>query len=206
MRKINFRAAGIGSGIACGVFLNSAYAVDFDTGLNDLSGSWTSNVTAGAGIRTKDPSCSLTGDPNAYGCGAAANTAQWANGDDGDLNYKKGQAYSTYLSVTSELLLTMPSEGYKLMIRGTGMYDFLAADTERTSLSTDAEDQAVRDVDLLDFWVEKDFPIDGQNAHVRLGNQVINWGESYFAMSGINATNSPSLGHIRFWASLLSQF
>ena len=190
MRKINFRAAGIGSGIACGVFLNSAYAVDFDTGLNDLSGSWTSNVTAGAGIRTKDPSCSLTGDPNAYGCGAAANTAQWANGDDGDLNYKKGQAYSTYLSVTSELLLTMPSEGYKLMIRGTGMYDFLAADTERTSLSTDAEDQAVRDVDLLDFWVEKDFPIDGQNAHVRLGNQVINWGESYFAMSGINATNS----------------
>jgi hypothetical protein len=138
--KISLRAAGIGSGIALGAFINAAYAVDFDTGFYDLTGSWVSNITAGTGIRTKNPSCALTGDPNAFGCGSAANTAQWANGDDGDLNYKKGQAYSAYLSVTSELLLTMPTEGYKLMIRGTAMYDFLAADTQRTLLSSDAED------------------------------------------------------------------
>ncbi|MFM0502491.1 DUF1302 domain-containing protein [Paraburkholderia caffeinilytica] len=167
-----------------------AQAYEFNTGLADLQGSWVSNLTAGGGIRTKSPNCSLTGDPNANGCGAAANVAQWGAGDAGDLNYRKGQPFSTYISATSELLLTMPSEGYKFMIRGTGMYDFLAGDTERTPLSSTARAQVVYNTQLLDLWAEKDFSIAGAAARVRLGNQVINWGESYFASGGINATNS----------------
>ncbi|WP_118184361.1 DUF1302 domain-containing protein [Paraburkholderia phosphatilytica] len=173
-----------------GAASSSAWGYDFSTGLGDLNGSWVSNLTAGAGIRTKSPSCSLTGDPNAYGCGDAANVNQWGGGDMGDLNYRKGQPFSTYLSATSELLLTMPSEGYKFMIRGTGMYDFLAGDTARTPLSSTASAQVVYNAQLLDLWGEKDFNIGGEPAHVRLGNQVINWGESYFATNGINATNS----------------
>ncbi|MFB9125331.1 DUF1302 domain-containing protein [Paraburkholderia dipogonis] len=168
----------------------NSYAYDFTTGFGDLTGSWVSNLTAGAGIRTKNPSCSLTGDPNAYGCGSAANVNQWGSGDNGDLNYRKGQPFSTYVSVTSELLLTMPSEGYKFMIRGTGMYDFLVSSTARTPLSSTALAQVEYPVQLLDLWGEKDFTLDGQAAHVRLGNQVINWGESYFAAGGINQTNS----------------
>jgi hypothetical protein len=175
----------------CGVLVAApAGAYEFDTGVGDLQGSWVSNLTAGAGIRTKSPSCSLTGDPNAYGCGSAANVAQWGFGDDGDLNYRKGQPFSTYISATSELLLTMPSEGYKFMIRGTGMYDFLAGDTARTPLSSTASAQVVYNAQLLDLWAEKDFTIGGSWARLRLGNQVINWGESYFATGGINATNS----------------
>ncbi|QCP54276.1 DUF1302 domain-containing protein [Trinickia violacea] len=173
-----------------GAASSSAYGYDFTTGLGDLSGSWVSNLTAGAGIRTKSPSCSLTGDPNAFGCGDAANVAQWGGGDMGDLNYRKGQPFSTYISATSELLLTMPSEGYKFMIRGTGMYDFLAGNTARTPLSSTASAQVVYNAQLLDLWGEKDFNLGGEPAHVRLGNQVINWGESYFATNGINATNS----------------
>lgn len=172
------------------LFSGPANAYSFDTGIGDLSGSWVTNVTAGIGIRTKNPSCALTGDPNAEGCGAAANVAQWGNGDEGDLNYKKGQPYTAYTSLTTELLLTMPSEGYKFLIRGTAMYDFAANETDRTSLSSTAKSQAVDSAELLDLWVEKDFNLAGQSAHVRLGNQVINWGESYFASGGINATNS----------------
>jgi len=167
-----------------------AYGYDFDTGLGDLQASWVSNVTGGAGMRTKSPSCSLTGDPNANGCGAGANVAQWGAGSAGDLNYHKDQLFSTYLSATSELLLTMPSEGYKFMVRGTAMYDFLAEDTDRTPLSGAAEAQVARNSELLDLWVEKDFTLGGNQAHVRLGNQVLNWGESYFAAGGINASNS----------------
>lgn len=175
----------------CGaIFSGPAAAYTFDTGLGDMQASWISNVTGGIGIRTKDPSCSLTGDPNAYGCGSGANTAQWANGDEGNLNYRKGQPYTGYTSLTSELLLTMPSEGYKFLMRGTAMYDFAAGQTDRTSLSSAANAQAVYNAELLDLWGEKDFNIDGQSAHIRLGNQVINWGESYFASGGINATNS----------------
>ncbi|WP_296660084.1 DUF1302 domain-containing protein [Paraburkholderia sp.] len=169
---------------------SSAYGYDFTTGFNDLKGSWVTNLTAGAGIRTRSPSCSLTGDPNAFGCGDAANVNQWGFGDNGDLNYRKGQPFSTYLSATSELLLTMPSEGLKFMVRGTGMYDFLAKDTNRTPLSSTAAAQVVYNAQLLDLWGEKDFTLAGRSAHVRLGNQVINWGESIFAQSGINVTNS----------------
>jgi hypothetical protein len=187
------KRAGVNASISLvvlGGFVSSAYGYDFATGLGDLSGSWVTNVTAGAAIRTKSPSCSLTGDPNAYGCGAAANVAQWGFGDNGDLNYRKGQPFSTYVSATSELLLTMPSEGYKFMIRGTGMYDFLVGDTARTPLSSGALSQVQYPVRLLDLWGEKDFTIAGQSAHVRVGNQVINWGESFFATGGINATNA----------------
>lgn len=166
-----------------------ASAYSFNTGLGDLQGQWNTNITGGVSVRTKNPSCSLTGDPNTANCGAGANTAQWSNGDDGDLNYRKFQPTSAYLSLTSELLLTMPTEGYKVMIRGTGMYDFAAASTDRTQLSPGAYNQLVRDAEILDLWVQKDFDLGGHGAHVRVGNQVINWGESYFASGGINATN-----------------
>ncbi|MGU7771699.1 DUF1302 family protein [Burkholderia sp. MR1-5-21] len=175
----------------CGAVISApAAAYTFDTGLGDLTGQWNTNITAGVGIRTKNPSCSLIGDPNAFGCGSGANTAQWANGDEGNLNYRKGQPYTGYTSVTSELLLLMPDEGLKFLVRGTGMYDFAADHTDRTSLSSTARAQAVYNAELLDLWGEKDFHIAGNAAHIRLGNQVINWGESYFASGGINATNA----------------
>lgn len=156
----------------------------------DWSTNTASNVTVGFAMRTKSPSCTLTGDPNANSCGASANTAQWANGDDGNLNYKKNQFYTGYASLTSELLATNPSSGLKFMARGTALYDFLADNTRRTPLSQAAKNQAVQPVRLLDFWGEKDFSIGNQPAFIRVGNQVINWGESYFASGGINATNS----------------
>ncbi|WP_407945578.1 DUF1302 domain-containing protein [Paraburkholderia hiiakae] len=181
----------------------SAYEFTLDDGA--VNGSWVSNLTAGGGIRVKNPSCSLTGDPNANGCGAGANTAQWASGDDGNLNYRKGQPFSTYVSATSELLLTMPSQGVKFMVRGTAMYDFLANDTNRTPLSSTAAAQIVYPVDLLDLWVQKDFTLNDRSAHVRLGNQVINWGESFFATNGINATNAVDIQKLLIPGTQLKQ-
>jgi len=192
-------------GLGMGAVSVDSYGYDFTTGLGDLHGSWVSNLTAGAGIRTKNPSCSLTGDPNSYGCGAAANVNQWGSSDNGDLNYKKGQPFSTYLSATSELLLTMPSEGYKFMIRGTAMYDFLVGDTARTPLSSTALAQVKYPVQLLDLWAEKDFTLNGHEAHVRLGNQVLNWGESYFASGGINQTNSVDIQKLLIPGTQLKQ-
>ncbi|OXI33530.1 DUF1302 domain-containing protein [Burkholderia aenigmatica] len=188
-----------------GAATSAAYGYDFTLNNGSLQGSWVSNLTAGMAIRTKNPSCSLTGDPNAYGCGAAANTGQWGSSDEGDLNYRKGQLYSTYVSATSELLLKMPSEGLKFMVRGTGMYDFMAKNTNRTPLSSTAAAQIVYNAQLLDLWGEKDFTINGQAAHFRLGNQVINWGESVFASSGINATNSLDLQKLLIPGTQLKQ-
>lgn len=163
---------------------------DFDTGIGPVQAAWVSNVTVGAGMRLKNPSCSLTGDPHSYGCGASANTPQWSNGDNGNLNYRKNQLFTGFASATSELFVTAPAQNMKFLVRGTAMYDFAAAHTDRTELSESAKKYVVNSAQLLDLWVEKGFTLGDQRAHLRVGNQVINWGESYFASGGINATNS----------------
>jgi len=183
----------------------AASAVDFKLANDAIEGSWVTNVTAAAGFRTKNPSCALTGDPNAHGCGAAANVDQWGFGDMGNLNYRRWQPFSTSVGVTSEVLLRMPSEGLKLMVRGTAYYDAAAGRTDRTPLADDARSQLVRNANLLDAWIEKDFALGEQAAHLRFGNQVINWGESYFATGGINQTNSVDIQRLLVPGTQLKQ-
>src|SRR5258705_7731402 len=158
--------------------INVAHAFTFKNDAGSINGSLDSTVTAGFGRRSLDPSCSLTGDQNSF-CGTSANTAQWANGDNGNLNYRKGDFFTTYLKGTHELLLKFPDQ-WKFMARGNWIYDFKAADTARTELESDAKWQTQRLTRLMDLWVSKDFNIGDQGARARLGNQVVNWGESIF--------------------------
>lgn len=186
----------------------SSRAADFNPGIGDISVAWITNVTAAAGLRTKNASCSLTGDPNSGGggaCGSDSSTALWANGDDGDLNYRKNSLYTANLSVVSELLVKAPNEGWKFLARGDGIYDFAAAQTDRTALSDGARQQAVRNVRLLDLFLEKDFSYGEESGHVRVGNQVINWGESLYAFGGINATNAIDVQKLYTPGTLLKQ-
>jgi Protein of unknown function (DUF1302) len=186
----------LGCGLALSSGLGTVDAADFQPGIGDLAITWVTSVTGAVGFRTRNPSCDLTGDPNAGGgssCGDGVDTALWANGDDGDLNYRKDSFYAANLDVISELLLTAPSEGWKLLARGQGLYDFAAGETDRTPLTEGAREEAVRSVKLLDLFIEKDFTMGIQSGHVRVGNQVINWGESYFATGGINATNAEDI-------------
>jgi len=152
-------------------------------------GSFDTQLTTGIAVRAHGIDCQRVGDPDASGCGGSVNTAQFANLDNGDLNYRKGQVFSAYLKGTHELLLNFP-EDIKFMARGTWTYDVAASHTDRSDLTKDAFDQVARDGRLLDLWVSKGFDIGDQSARVRLGNQVINWGESLFGLGGINSTNA----------------
>ena len=162
-----------------------AHAFQFQAS-DSIKGSLDMQLTLGAGMRMVNQNPNLIGDP---GVNAGANTAVSSNGDDGDLNYNKHDLFTTYLKFTPELLLKFPHD-YKFMARGTALYDFQATDTRRTDLADDAKDQAARDIRLLDLWVSKDLNIGSQRARVRAGNQVISWGESIFAIGGINSTNA----------------
>lgn len=164
----------------------ASYGFQFSTG--SIKGDFVSTITTGVAKRVSGADCGSVGDPNSS-CGAGANVAQFSNGDNGDLNYKKGDLFASYIKGTHELLLNFP-DGYKFLGRGTWLYDFKATDTRRTDLEPDAKDQLARDVRLLDFWGSKDFTIGSQTARLRIGNQVLNWGESVYGIGGINATNS----------------
>jgi len=173
-----------------GLFPASAVAMEFKSPDNPVEVTWTTDLTAGGGLRLRNPSCSLIGDPTFGGCGSRANTQTWSNGDDGNMNYKKGKLFSSYFNVTSELVLNVPSQEVKFVARARALYDPSANHTERTPLSDEAKDQIVRNVRLLDFFGEKSFATDAGHARVRLGNQVMNWGEAQFLPYGINQTNS----------------
>ena len=171
-----------------GVLPATGHAFSLDLGEN-MEGSFNSTITAGVGKRMQSQSCSLVGDKNSS-CGASANEAQWSAGDNGNLNYNKGDFFTTYIKGTHELLVSKPDAGVKFMARGSWLKDFKANDTRRTDLSDEAKDQIVTDFRLLDLWVSKEFSMAENRGRVRLGNQVINWGESLFGLGGINATNA----------------
>jgi hypothetical protein len=169
------------AGLLATVISPAGFATEFTYG--DVNVSVTSTVTTGAGRRLNDPSCSIVGAPG--WCGGAPNTAAWSAADDGNLNYRKGDFFTAYLKGTHEVLVTVP-DGWKFMARGVWKKDFKADDTARTDLSSDTRQQIVNNAELLDFWVTKNFQWGGQNGRVRLGKQVISWGESLFTIGGIS--------------------
>lgn len=180
-------------------YMGSASAFTFDT--ESISGSFDSTVSLGMGVRAQSPSCNLIVS-GATGSGAPAGCTSTAGvGDQGNLNYKKGDAFTTYLKGTHELLLKMPDD-WKFMGRVSWLRDFTASHTTgyvsaatgtngySSSLSDEASDDLKFKARVLDLWVSKEFSVGEQRARVRVGNQVISWGESLFLPGGINQTNA----------------
>ena len=151
-----------------------------------VDGNLDMQLTFGTGMRLQSQSPQLVGNPTRV---SGADPSVSSNGDNGDLNYNRYDLFTTYTKLTAEMLLRFP-DGYKFMFRGSALYDFMADNTRLTDLSSDAKDAVVRDMRLLDLWVSKDLNIGSQRARVRIGNQVISWGESIFAIGGINSTNT----------------
>ena len=166
--------------------LRAGVAQAFPFASDSVDGNLDMQLTLGTGMRLQKQSPELVGGPSRV---SGANTAVSSNGDNGDLNYNRYNLFTTSSKITSELLLRF-GDGYKFMVRGSALYDATAGDTRVTELSGDANNAVVRDMRLLDLWVSKDFSIGNQRARLRIGNQVISWGESIFAIGGINATGT----------------
>jgi len=77
------------------------------------------------------------------------------------------------------------------------IYDHAVGDTRFTALSEDAKDIAELNLTSLDLWISKDFDLFGQPAKVRLGNQVVSWGEDIFIIGGINSINALDIRRFR---------
>lgn len=160
-----------------------------------------STISYGLQVRTKDPRADNVGIDNGGGVpttgavgdsvgGAANPDFNYLNGDDGNLNYKSGDVVSAALKGTHELGLKS-TDGWRFLARGTWVYDTKVDDTRRTALSSEAKEIAARNFTMLDFWLSKDLNFgDGKKATVRLGNQVLSWGEDIFIIGGINQINA----------------
>jgi Protein of unknown function (DUF1302) len=136
--------------------------------------------------------------------GAANPDFNFLNGDDGNLNYKRGDVTSLALKGTHEFGLK--TTDWRALARATWVKDFKAGDTQRTELSSEARKIAVNNFTMLDAWVSKDFKIlDDRNATLRVGNQVMSWGEDIFIIGGINSINAFDLRKLHTPGTLVKE-
>ncbi len=171
-----------------------------------LGKDWTvsldSTVAFGMAVRTSKPDCRFIGNDNG-GCNGDAvtplqnsNPAAFSanldllrlNQDDGNLNFKRGRLASANLQYTADLFVK-GSDGWSGLLRGVANHDFAADRTRRIPLDPDAEDFAKSNPRWLDAYVTKEFEIGEQQGRVRVGKQVLSWGENMYITGGINSIN-----------------
>jgi hypothetical protein len=119
-----------------------------------------------------------------------------ANRDDGNLKYDKNDAISSAIKITSEVDLNWRDWG--AFARATYFYDFENAD--RDDLTNTAQDLIGQRFRMLDMFIYKNFELgdDGKlGGTVRLGRQVVSWGEGTFIQNGINVINPVDLSALR---------
>ncbi len=151
----------------------------FSFGSGDWTGSWDSTIGYGQGWRTEGRYCALIAIADG-GCGYGPNL------DDGDLNYGKGTFTEALTGVTEFSLKYKDTAG--VFVRGSGLYDFyvMGDNTERTPLSHDAKDIVGSYTRLLDAFGYARFNLGTSPAELRLGRQVVDWGESLYIPGGLN--------------------
>jgi hypothetical protein len=173
-------------------------AAAFQFNLGEVNGSFDSTLSYGLSWRMADRDKDIIGLKE-------GGRAFSANGDDGNLNYDDGDLISNTAKVTSELALDYNNFG--LFVRGSAFYDFENEDGDRarTDLSNDALDLVGKDAKLLDAYLWWSFQAGDMPGQIRLGDQVLSWGESTFIQNGINVINPFDVSALRVPGSELKE-
>jgi hypothetical protein len=157
---------------------------------NGLEGRWAMGASLGTSVRTTDPDKALIMVGNG-GLGGSSH-------DDGNLNFGKGDPFSTIGKLTGELQLK--KDNFGVFVRGKAWYDQQLKNegmAHGSSANGYASGAKLSDadfhklskfsgatvIDAYGFWsgdVGADQPLS-----LKLGKHVVNWGESLF-ISGIN--------------------
>ena len=186
----------VGLSVSCG-----SHAFQFESG--DFSGSLDTSISYGTTWRVQDRDPAILGIasttlPNGTQApGTLGGRAFSVNGDDGNLNYDKGLV-SNVLRLVPELEINHRS-GFGAFGRVRMFYDFENKDgsREKIDLTDDALELVGSDIKLLDLYAYGKFDLQGRPGEVRIGNQVISWGESTFIPNGINVINPIDVAALR---------
>jgi len=137
-------------------------------------------------------------------------SAHSVNGDDGNLNFNDGSIVSNTLKATVDIGYSY--EGWSraragFFVRGSGFKDFaLDGDCcERTQLTQEALDWAGSRTELLDAYAWWQFPVGKGMGQIRVGRQVLNWGESTFIQGGLSVINPVDVSALRVPGSELRE-
>ncbi|MDP7592716.1 MAG: DUF1302 domain-containing protein [Litorilituus sp.] len=138
-----------------------------------------------------------------------------ANGDNGNLNYDARESFSQIFKGSHELDIRYDNIG--VFVRGMYYYDFAMMDDNRdwtNQISSQANDpcndseakkQVCTDIRLLDAYVYGDFELGEMPFSIRLGQQVISWGESTLISHGVSEINPVDIARLRAPGSELKE-
>ncbi len=152
--------------------------------------------------------CNSSTDPELNRAFVAAPGSFTPNADNGNLNYDKGDMVAGAFKITSDLNLSWRNLG--ALVRGTYFYDepnsgfreshpdttFQPSETKRPRA---VERLVGNGLQRLDSYIYGTFPIFGdRDLTVRVGDQVLNWGESTFLVANsLNHIAPPHVARLR---------
>ncbi len=110
------------------------------------------------------------------------------NSDDGRLNFDNGDWIGASAKVSHDL--SFEYENFTVFSRFYYFYDnIMSGEVGRSGLSDRALDQIGSSIELLDLYVSGNFNLGDLPLNVRVGKQVVSWGEGTFQLNGINVVN-----------------
>lgn len=173
-----------------------AQALEWDLGSYGLSVDTT--VSVGASFRLEGRACDQI-HPTNGGCIVShegVNYTAGINEDNGNLNYDQGDPISLVTKFVTDIQLE--KENFGAFVRAKGFYDYWASERLGADSPTgmtsggprylfEGKDAAGEQIEILDYFVYGDFELFGNPLNIRVGDQVVNWGESLIIQGGINS-------------------
>ena len=204
LRTHQFAPRQLSLAIALAAMLPIAHAGSMDFADGEGKITFDSTFSAGVSVRTQDPDKRVIGIVN-------GGTSRSANEDNGNLNYEKGEVFSGVLKGSHDFDISYGDTGF--FARFGYFTDIAAANKDfgfRLSSPEFSGEAATErdlgiiphkrldfDAELFDAYFRTQFDIAGKTMNIRLGRQVLSWGESTLIQGGINVINPVDLTRLR---------
>ncbi len=150
----------------------AAQAQGLEGYVGDLSYNLNSSLSMGSSWRLEEKNSTLTSD---------------VNGNDGDLNYDKNDAFSQVFKGSNDL--EMKYQNYGAFVQVKYWYDAALENDDSLDDSKYHDLQKFSGLEATDAFVYGEFEVNNMPLDLRLGKQVLSWGESTFIPGSIDSIN-----------------
>ena len=177
--------------ILLSVISQQATAKTFEALDGELTGSLNTTISAGMSVSTQNPDSRLYTFGESKSLNITPGSGTGPNADNGRLNFGKGDVISNQYKGLTDLTLEYRNYGFK----GSVKYWYDHWLETKSGRYTDFDDSGFDDlasfsgIELLDAYGWTYFDLGEMPVDIRLGKQVLSWGESTFLQGGINIIN-----------------
>lgn len=213
--KLKPTTAAVSAMVAIGSALVAMPAQAFETKIGGADLTINSTISVGTSIRTESQDLGLIGGNNVNQRGSFG-TGRSNTSDDGNLNYAAGDAFSSIIKGFHEV--TLKKDNYGFFSRVKWFYDYTLANDnvfhghEPTNNNFNSANQRVQQpledsgfnpyarfdgINLLDAYGFVNTEVGSMPLDLRIGRQVISWGEGLLLLNPISGLNTIDVSALR---------